>query len=97
MGVPFFCVNLTCSLDHQKGIMKFIRLGSILINPFSIRTITMTDTRYTILFMSENVSGTCLFGSGMLSSSNRYIVIDKKENPSDYRVMEHWISRNESY
>ena len=77
--------------------MKFIRLGSLFINPSTIRTITMTDTRYTIQFVSENVSGTSLFGSGMVSSSNRYIVIDKKENPSDYRVMEHWISKNESY
>lgn len=77
--------------------MKFIRLGTILINPSTIRTITMTDTRYTILFVSENVSGTCLFGSGMVSSSNRYIVIDKKEQPSDYRVLENWISRNEQF
>lgn len=77
--------------------MKFIRLGAILINPSTIRTITMTDTRYTIQFVSENVSGTCLFGSGMVNSSNRYIVIDKKEQPSDYRVLENWISRNESY
>ena len=77
--------------------MKFIRLGSMFINPSTIRTITMTDTRYTIQFVSENVSGTCLFGAGMVSSSNRYIVIDKKENPSDYRVLENWISRNESY
>ena len=77
--------------------MKFIRLGTILINPSTIRTITMTDTRYTILFVSENVSGTCLFGAGMVSSSNRYIVIDKKEQPSDYRVLENWISRNEQF
>jgi hypothetical protein len=77
--------------------MKFIRLGAILINPSTIRTITMTDTRYTIQFVSENVSGTCLFGSGMVSSSNRYLVIDKKENASDYRVLEHWITKNEIF
>ena len=57
----------------------------------------MTDTRYTIQFVSENVSGTCLFGSGMVSSSNRYIVIDKKEQPSDYRVLENWITKNEIF
>jgi hypothetical protein len=77
--------------------MKFIRLSSMFINPSTIRTITMTDTKYTIQFTSENVYGTCLFGSGMVNSSNRHIVIDKKENPSDYRVMENWISRNEAY
>ena len=76
--------------------MKFIRLGSILINPSSIRTITMTDTKYTIQFMSENVSGTCVLGSGIVTSSNRYIVIDKKENASDYRVLENWITKNEN-
>ena len=77
--------------------MKFIRLGAILINPSTIRTITMTDTRYTIQFVSENVSGTCLFGAGIVSSSNRYIVIDKKEQPSDYRVLENWISKTEQF
>ena len=77
--------------------MKFIRLGAILINPSTIRTITMTDTRYTIQFVSENVSGTCLFGAGIVSSSNRYIVIDKKEQPSDYRVLENWITKNEIF
>ena len=77
--------------------MKFIRLDKILINPSTIRTITMTDTRYTIQFMSENVAGACLFGSGMVSSSNRYIVIDKKEQPSDYRVLENWISKTEQF
>jgi predicted transglutaminase-like protease len=76
--------------------MKFIRLGAILINPSSIRTITMTDTKYTIQFMSESVSGTCVLGSGMVTSSNRYIVIDKKENASDYRVLENWITKNEN-
>ena len=77
--------------------MKFIRLGSMFINPSTIPTITMSDTKYTIQFTSELTNGFILFGAGMVNSSNRYIVIDKKENPSDYRVMEHWISKNESY
>lgn len=97
MGVPFFFVNLTCSLDHQKGIMKFIRLSKWLINPAAIRSITFSDTQYKIAFTSERVKGYILFGLGATDSSHLEYIIDKKENPSDYRVMEHWISRNESY
>lgn len=77
--------------------MKFIRLGTILINPSTIRTITMTDTRYTIQFTSEMTSGFILFGAGMANSICRQIVIDKKEQPSEYRVLENWISRNEQF
>jgi hypothetical protein len=77
--------------------MKFIRLGTILINPSSIRTINIKDTKYVIRFMSESIYGSLIFGSGGINSEDRHIVIDKKENPSDYRVMEHWISKNEHY
>jgi hypothetical protein len=73
--------------------MKFLRLSKLLINTSSIRTITMTDTKYTIHFMAERSTGLILFSSGSMGSRSVEIVIDKKENPSDYRVMQSWISK----
>ena len=73
--------------------MKFLRLTKMLINPSSIRTITMTDTKYTIHFMSERSSGIILFSSGSMGSRSVEVNIDKKENPSDYRMMQSWISK----
>lgn len=77
--------------------MKFIRLNKFLINPSTIRTITMTDTKYTLHFTTERIQGGMFLGSGAFDSDHLQLVIDKKENPSDYRVMEHWISKNEYY
>lgn len=73
--------------------MKFLRLTKMLINPDAIRTITMTDTKYTIHFMAERSSGLLLFSSGSMGSKSVEIVIDKTENPSDYRMMQCWISK----
>jgi len=75
--------------------MKFLRLSKLLINTSSIRTITMTDTKYTIHFMSERSNGVILFSSGSMGSNSVQIVIDKTEHPSDYRVMQSWISKIE--
>jgi len=77
--------------------MKFIRLSKCLINPAAIRSISFSDTQYKIAFTSERVKGYILFGSGSMDSSHLEYIIDKKENPSDYRVMESWISKNEHY
>lgn len=77
--------------------MKFIRLSALYINPATIRTISITDTKYTLDFTTERLNGIILFGSGSVKSDHLQLVIDKKENPSDYRVMENWISRNEHY
>ena len=73
--------------------MTFLRLTKMLINPAAIRTITMTDTKYTIHFMAERSSGLVLFSSGSMGSNSVQIVIDKTDNPSDYRVMQSWISK----
>ena len=73
--------------------MKFIRLSKLLINPYSIRTITMTDTKYTIHFMAERSNGLVLFSSGSVGSKSVQVVIDKTEHPSDYRLMQSWISK----
>jgi len=73
--------------------MKFLRLSKLIINPSSIRTITMTDTKYTIHFISERSSGLVLFSSGSMGSNSVQVVIDKTEHPSDYRVMQSWISK----
>ena len=73
--------------------MKFLRLTKMLINPAAIRTITMTDTKYTIHFMSERSTGVLLFSSGSMGSRSVEINIDKTENPSDYRIMQCWISK----
>ena len=73
--------------------MKFLRLSKMLINPNAIRTITMTDKKYTIHFMTERSNGTMFFGSGGMGSYSVEIVIDKKENPSDYRMMHCWIGK----
>jgi hypothetical protein len=80
-----------------KDTMKFIRLSSILINPAMIRSISFTDTTYTLNFMTERVNGMILFGSGTIESNQLHIVIDKNKQPSDYRTMESWISKNEHY
>jgi len=77
--------------------MKFIRLSSILINPSMIRSISFTDTTYTLNFMTERVNSTILFGSGIIESSQLYMVIDKNKQPLDYRTMESWISKNEHF
>jgi hypothetical protein len=73
--------------------MKFIRLTKILINPSTIRTISMTDTAYTIHFTSEQMNGMMIAGSGLVSSHNSYLVIDKTKQPSDYRMLQCWISK----
>jgi hypothetical protein len=73
--------------------MKFLRLSKMLINPAAIRAITMTDTKYTIHFMAERSSGLVLFSSGSIGSRSVEINIDKKDNPSDYRMMQCWISK----
>jgi hypothetical protein len=36
-----------------------------------------------------------LFSSGSMGSRSVEIVVDKKENPSDYRMMQCWISKIE--
>ena len=77
--------------------MKFIRLSTMYINPATIRSISFTDTKYTLHFTAERLACGILFGSGAVDSRNLELVIDKKETPSDYRVMENWISRNEHY
>ena len=73
--------------------MKFIRLTKMLINPSTIRTISMTDTSYTIHFTSEQMSGLVLFGSGSIGTRSSQIVIDKTKQPSDYRMLQCWISK----
>lgn len=73
--------------------MKFIRLTKMLINPSTIRTISMTDTSYTIHFTSEKVNGFLLAGSGLVSSHSSHLVIDKTKQPSDYRMLQCWISK----
>lgn len=77
--------------------MKFIRLSKFLINPNAIRAISFSDTQYTIQFASERLSGYILLGSGHMDSSHLEYTIDKNEHPSDYRIMERWISKNEHY
>ena len=77
--------------------MKFIRLSKLYINPSTICVISFTDTKYTLQFTTERIKGAILFGSGALDSNHLQLVIDKNENPSDYRVMESWISKNEHF
>ena len=74
-------------------MIKFIRLTKMLINPATIRTISMTDTAYTIHFTSEQMNGLMLAGSGVVSSHSSYLVIDKTNQPSDYRILQGWISK----
>jgi hypothetical protein len=81
----------------MKGTMKFIRLSSTLINPSAIRAIAFTETKYILQFTAERISGGIFLGSGGIDSGHLQLVIDKKEHPSDYRVMERWISKNEHY
>lgn len=77
--------------------MKFIRLNSIFINPSAIRAIAFTETKYILQFTAERISGGIFLGSGAIDSNHLQLVIDKNENPSDYRSMERWISKNEHY
>lgn len=74
--------------------MNFIRLSSMLINPNAIRTITMSDTRYTIHFTSERFQGHVLFRSGVVASYSAEIVVDKEKNYTDYRMLQCWLSKN---
>lgn len=77
--------------------MKFIRLSSIFINPSSIRTITFTDTKYILQFTTERIKGGIMLGSGSLDCDHLQLVIDKNENPSDYRAVDKWITKNEHF
>jgi hypothetical protein len=74
--------------------MKFIRLTKMLINPSAIRTITLSDTRYTIHFMPERFQGHMLFGSGVVASYSAEIIVDKEKNSTDYRMLQCWVSKN---
>ncbi len=74
--------------------MKFIRLTKMLINPAAIRTITLSDTRYTIHFMPERFQGHMLFGSGVVASYSAEVIVDKEKNSIDYRMLESWLSKN---
>jgi len=69
--------------------MKFLRLTKMLINPATIRTITVSDTRYIIDFTSEKTHGFSLF-----RSHSSQIVIDKEKHSTDYRMMQCWLSKN---
>ena len=73
--------------------MKFIRLTALLINPSAIRTIAISDTKYTIHFTTEYHRGTVLFGSGGMSSDSYEIVVDKEKHSTDYRMLQCWISK----
>jgi hypothetical protein len=75
--------------------MKFIRLTKMLINPSTILRISMTDTAYTIHFTSEQMNGMMIAGSGLVSSHSSQIIIDKIKHPSDYRMLQCWISKIE--
>jgi hypothetical protein len=75
--------------------MNFIRLTTMLINPSTIRTITLSDTRYTIHFTSERFQGHMLFGSGVVASYSAEIVLDKEKNSTDYRMLQCWLSKNQ--
>lgn len=74
--------------------MKFIRLTKMLINPSAIRTITLSDTRYTIHFMPERFQGHMLFGSGVVGSYSAEVIVDKEKNSTDYRMLQCWLSKN---
>jgi hypothetical protein len=74
--------------------MKFLRLTKMLINPATIRTITVSDTRYIIDFTSEKTHGFALFGSGFFRSKSSQIIIDKEKHSTDYRMMQCWLSKN---
>ncbi len=74
--------------------MNFIRLTKMLINPSAIRTITLSDTRYTIHFMPERFQGHMLFGSGVVASYSAEVIVDKEKNSTDYRMLQSWLSKN---
>jgi hypothetical protein len=74
--------------------MKFIRLTTMLINPSTIRTITISDKRYIIHFTSERIQGTMFFGSGGMGSYSSEFVVDKDMHSTDYRMLQCWISKN---
>lgn len=74
--------------------MNFIRLTTMLINPSTIRTITLSDTRYIIHFTSERVQGHTLLGSGVIASYSSEIIVDKEKNSTDYRMLQCWLSKN---
>jgi hypothetical protein len=74
--------------------MNFIRLTGMLINPSTIRTIAISDTRYTIHFTSERFQGHMLLGSGVVASYSAEIVVDKEKNSTDYRMLQCWLSKN---
>ena len=74
--------------------MNFIRLTTMLINPSTIRTITLSDTRYTIHFTSERVQGRTLLGAGVIASYSSEIIVDKEKNSTDYRMLQCWLSKN---
>jgi hypothetical protein len=74
--------------------MQFIRLTKMLINPSAIRTITVSDTRYTIHFISERFQGHMLLGSGVVASYSAEVIVDKEKNSTDYRMLQCWLSKN---
>ena len=71
--------------------MSFIRFSNQLINVAWIRQIVINPNKYVIHCNTPSYTGFMLAGSGLISSDQSVIIIDKEKDANDYEVMTKWM------
>jgi len=74
--------------------MKFIRLRSHIINPLSIQYIQCLEKQYAVFLKGNHQTGVHFFGTGIMMTEPRRILITKDQADKDYEVMTRWIEEN---
>ena len=70
---------------------KFIKLSTMVINTSAIKNIRIDKNKYFINFISTDINGTILFGSGGISTDDDSISVCEIKNPQDYKIITDWI------
>jgi len=71
--------------------MKFLRLSNRLISQAFIQSVQIMPDKYTIHLHSTGLDGFVAFGSGILSSNNNIICVEK--DTDDFDVVQKWIGQ----
>jgi len=70
---------------------RFIKLSTMVINTSAIKTIRTDKNKYFINFISTDINGTIIFGSGGISTVEDTISICGEKNSQDYKIITDWI------
>ena len=70
---------------------RFIKLSTMVINTAVIKNIRIDKNKYFINFISTDINGTILFGSGGITTDDDTISICGEKNSHDYKIITDWI------